>query len=110
MVALATVAVLERLPELPAGTATRMLWLELWPLVSTGKGQLTVPPVAHTAGVVQVPGTLPPVNVAETKVGPIGSTSFNTTFRAVSGPALMIPIWYARFEPAGTGSGLSVLV
>ena len=66
--------------------------------------------MAPTAGVVHVPATLPPVNVAETKVGPVGRTSFNTTFCAVAGPSLTIPIWYDRFEPAGTGSGLSVLV
>ena len=79
-------------------------------MVSAGKVQLKVPPVAPTAGVVHVPATLPPVNVAETKVGPVGRTSFNTTFCAVAGPLLTIPIWYDRFEPAGTGSGLSVLV
>ena len=50
------------------------------------------------------------MNVAETKVGPVGRTSFRTTFNAVAGPLLTIPIWYDRFEPAGTGSGLSVLV
>src|SRR5204863_242328 len=45
-----------------------------------------------------------------TKVGPVGSTSFSTTFCAVAGPLLVMRIVYVTFEPAGTGSGLSVLV
>src|SRR5438445_551963 len=61
-------------------------------------------------GCVQVPCRLPPVNCAETKVGPVGSTSFSTTFCAVAGPLLVIRIVYVTFEPAATGSGLSVLV
>jgi len=48
---------------------------------------LTVPPVAPAAGVVQLP-CAPPWKLNDTKVGPIGSTSFRTTFVAESGPAL----------------------
>src|SRR5438093_1063840 len=74
-----TVAVLEMLPLLPAGTLSVIWYCEFWPLVIAGSVQLKVPPVWPTVGCVQVPASLPYTTLSQSKVGPVGSTSFSTT-------------------------------
>src|SRR5438552_1852398 len=97
-----TVAVLAMMPLLPAGTCSVIVYCEVEVVFSVAHVQWKVPPLAPTAGAVQLSAGVPPVNCAETKVGPAGSTSFKATFSAVAGPLLVITTVYEKFCPAAT--------
>src|SRR5260221_3892214 len=62
-----------------------------------------------TAGAVQVLATLPRVICADTRLVLSGRRWYRRSLCAGAAPLWSTALWYARFDPAGTGSGLSVL-